>query len=160
VAAPSTARSAAGASAVGASAVSGGSPGSGETDPCTLVTKAEAEAQAGGTVTVEKGPLPGPPGEGSFCKYTSASKEELQIQTAVGRGDYDYERKISTNNDWNVMEAPGIGDEAFTYEGPFLGGVNFIAKGSWVRISASLGFGIKPMLVLPALAKRAIERLP
>ncbi len=160
VAAPSTARSAAGASAVGASAVSGASPASGEADPCTLVTKAEAEAQAGGTVTVEKGLLPGPPGEGSFCTYTSAMKEELKIQTAVGRGDYDNDRKSSDGFGNHPVDVPGIGDEAWSDRGQLLGSINVITRGHWMRISASLGFGEKPLDALPAIARQAIGRLP
>lgn len=132
----------------------------GEADPCQLVTRTEAEAQAGGTVTVETGALPGPPGEGGFCRYTSANLEELEIRTAVGRGDYDNDRKLATGNDWDVADAPGVGDEAWTDKGPFLGSINVISHGTWVRISASLGFGAKPMLALPDLAKQAIGRLP
>lgn len=132
----------------------------GEADPCQLVTRAEAEAQAGGTVTIETGALPGPPGEGAFCRYTSANVEELEIRTAVGRGDYDNDRKLATGNAWDVVDVSGIGDEAWTDKGPFLGSVNVISRGAWVRISASFGFGAKPMLALPDLGKQAIARLP
>jgi len=111
-------------------------------------------------VTVEAGALPGPPGEGTFCRYTSATLEELEIRTAVGRGDYDNDRKLATGNEWNVADVRGIGDEAWTDKGPFLGSINVISHGAWVRVSASLGFGAKPMLALPDLAEQAIARLP
>lgn len=155
IASPGTAG---GASTASASAV--GAPSSSEADPCELVTRAEAEAQAGGAVTVESGALPGPPGEGMFCRYTSATLEELEIRTAVGRGDFDNDRKLATGNGWNVADVRGLGDEAWADKGPFLGSINLIARGAWVRVSASLGFGAKPMLALPRLAEQSIARLP
>jgi hypothetical protein len=137
----------------------GGGSGT-EADPCALLTKAQAEALAAGPVTVETGALPGPAGQGSFCRYTTATKEELEIRTAVGRGDYDNDRKLGTGNGWHVTDVPGVGDEAWTEKGPFLGSINALAKGQWVRISASLGFGPKPMTAIPELMKTAIQRLP
>lgn len=157
---PTASTSVATAPSLGPSLPVGSAQATGEADPCRLVTRADAEAQTGGTVTVETGALPGPPGEGSFCRYTNANAEELEIRTAVGRGDFDNDRKSSTGNEWNIADVSGIGDEAWSDRGPFLGSINVISRGAWLRISASLGFGAKPLLALPDLAKQAIGRLP
>jgi hypothetical protein len=132
----------------------------GEADPCQLVTQAEAEVLAGDTVTVKTGVLPGPPGEGAFCLFTNANLEELEIRTAVGRGDYDNDRKLATGNEWNVVDVPSLGDEAWSDHSPLLASINTIAHGAWVRISASNGFGSDPAAALSRLAVGAVERLP
>jgi hypothetical protein len=129
-------------------------------DPCLLVTQAEAEALAGGTVKVESGALPGPAGEGNFCRYITSNLEELEIRTAAGRGDFDNDRKLSTTNKWHTADAAGFGVEAWSDQSALLSSVNVIARGSWVRISASNEFtsDISPALV--SLMTAAVERLP
>jgi hypothetical protein len=131
-----------------------------QADPCALVTKGEAEALAGGTVNVENGELPGPPGEGMFCRYTAANADELVIRTVPGRGDYDNDRKSSDGFGNHPVDVPGLGDEAWSDRGPLLGSINVVARGHWMRISASLEFGKKPLDALPAIARQAIGRLP
>lgn len=137
-----------------------GAPQAGaQADPCSLVTKAEAEALAGSPVTMERGDLPGPPGEGLFCRYTAANSDELEVRSAPGRGDFDNDRKSSEGFGNHPVDVPGIGDEAWADSGQLLGSINVIARGQWMRISASLGFGKKPLDALPAMALQAIGRL-
>lgn len=138
----------------------GGAQAGSQADPCSLVTKAEAEALAGSPVTMERGDLPGPPGEGLFCRYTAANSEELEVRSVPGRGDYDNDRKSSDGFGNHPVDVPGIGDEAWADRGQLLGSINVIVGGHWLRISASLGFGKKPLDALPAIARQAIGRLP
>ncbi|MBA3476730.1 MAG: hypothetical protein H0T10_08280 [Actinobacteria bacterium] len=109
---------------------------------------------------MERGDLPGPPGEGLFCRYTAANSEELEVRSVPGRGDYDNDRKSSDGFGNHPVDVPGIGDEAWADRGQLLGSINVIARGHWMRISASLGFGKKPLAALPAITRQAIGRLP
>jgi len=109
---------------------------------------------------MERGDLPGPPGEGLFCRYTAANSEELEVRSVPGRGDYDNDRKSSDGFGNHPVDVPGIGDEAWADRGQLLGSINVIARGHWMRISASLGFGKKPLDALPAITRQAIGRLP
>lgn len=152
----------AGATAVAAAAAtpSGGAQAGSQVDPCSLVTKAEAEALAGSPVSMERGDLPGPPGEGLFCKYIASNSDELEVRSVPGRGDYDNDRKSSDGFGNQPIDVPGIGDEAWADRGQLFGSINVIARGHWMRISASQGFGKTPLDALPAMAREAIGRLP
>lgn len=138
----------------------GGTQAGSQADPCSLVTQAEAEGLAGSPVTMERGDLPGPPGEGLFCRYTSANAEELEVRSVPGRGDYDNDRKSSDGFGNHPVDVSGIGDEAWADRGQLLGSINVIARGHWMRMSASLAFGRQPLDALPAIAQQAIGRLP
>ena len=128
-------------------------------DACSLLTRAEVEREAGGTVKVDA-PIVGEPNprKETRCNYTSL-KVELEVRTAVDRRDYDLERTAATAQGRQVADLTGLGDAAFSDRGQLITSVDVLARGRWLRIFGSFGRN-QDLESLKTLAAAAVARLP
>lgn len=128
-------------------------------DACALLTQAEVEREAGGTVTMSVPTVGDPnPRKETRCSYT-APNVQLDVRTSIGRRDYDLEFTTATAQGRKVADLPGLGDAAFTDRGQLTTSVNVLARGRWLRVFGSFDRN-QDLESMQRLATAAVARLP
>jgi hypothetical protein len=141
-------------------------------DPCTLLTRADAESILGKSVGEGSHPITASASyEVTSCEYKIVNGTPLDnttlIYTYASSGDTSLAKtafdtgRNSAQKSWNAapVDVPGLGDEAYWVGGA--GNNISILKGAvYITLSASTNKGDTPPAAILALAKVVLGRLP
>lgn len=140
----------------GRPAATGGAPG--DADPCTLVTRAEAEAALGGVV---QGPERASGfGQFSQCQYLASGERLVDVRSLtvqVHPVDFASKRKAFVDSGEPIEAVSGIGEAAFWVPGH---GFLYVQKGGLTLGLAVQRQAIDALSASKELAAKVLARAP